>query len=55
MTFSYLLIFHHLPSKPQSEWHRDDERMFRVIGFKTTAISKVIEHIGFQIQTERLE
>ena len=55
MTFSYLFISHHLPSKSQSEWYRYDERVLCSVGFKPTAIPKVIEHIRFQIQTEGLE
>ena len=55
MTFLSYPFFIYLPSKPQAEWHRYDERMLRAIGFKAAAISEVVEHVGFQIQTERLE
>ena len=55
MTFPYLFISRRLPGKPQSEWHRYDERMLCAVGFETAAIPEVVEHIGFQIQAEGLE
>ena len=55
MTFLSYPFFIYLPSKPQAEWHRYDERMLCAIGFKPATIPKVIEHIWFQIQAERLE
>ena len=55
MTFLSYPFFIYLPSKPQAEWHRYEERMLRAISLKTAAIAKVIEHVRFQIQAERLE
>ena len=49
MTFPYLFISRRLPGKPQSEWHRYDERMLCAVSLKVTAISEVVEHIWFQI------
>ena len=47
MTFLSYPFFIYLPSKPQAEWHRYDERMLCAIGFKATAIPEVIEHVRF--------
>ncbi len=55
MTFLSYPFFIYLPSKPQAEWHRYDERMLCAVSLNVTAISEVIEHVWFQIQTERLE
>ena len=50
-----MLIFHYLPSETQAERHCYRERMLSAVGFKTTAVSEIIEHVGFQVQTERIE
>lgn len=45
----------YLPCESQPEGNSDEEWMLGAIGLYSAAIPKVIEHVGFKVQTEWLE